>query len=184
MASIDALNEPVYNIEVEGEHCYRVGQRGLLVHPMSGANPGIRPDPKSTGDYYLAYDYLDSDFFITGMVDSWSDCLRFAIVNRIRSTGKRSLIPPEDFFDAMMAWFSVPIACIRGIWNDTDPEKTTNLNIFNTLLACGKTDVEAAKGTFTGRMALNYHYSNVTFGPFAPPNGPPPYKQVHVYFRK
>jgi hypothetical protein len=28
--------EPVYNIEVEGDHCYRVGQQGLLVHNASG----------------------------------------------------------------------------------------------------------------------------------------------------
>ncbi len=27
--------EPVYNIEVEGDHCYRVGQQGLLVHNAS-----------------------------------------------------------------------------------------------------------------------------------------------------
>jgi hypothetical protein len=27
--------EPVYNIEVEGDHCYRVGQQGLLVHNNS-----------------------------------------------------------------------------------------------------------------------------------------------------
>jgi RHS repeat-associated protein len=27
--------EPVYNIEVEGDHCYRVGQHGLLVHNAS-----------------------------------------------------------------------------------------------------------------------------------------------------
>jgi hypothetical protein len=29
--------EPVYNIEVEGDHCYRVGQQGLLVHNASEA---------------------------------------------------------------------------------------------------------------------------------------------------
>src|SRR5262249_11423908 len=27
--------EPVYNIEVEGDHCYRVGEQGLLVHNSS-----------------------------------------------------------------------------------------------------------------------------------------------------
>ena len=27
--------EPVYNIEVEGDHCYRVGEQGLLVHNAS-----------------------------------------------------------------------------------------------------------------------------------------------------
>jgi hypothetical protein len=30
--------EPVYNLEVEGDHCYRVGSLGLLVHNAS-ANP-------------------------------------------------------------------------------------------------------------------------------------------------
>jgi hypothetical protein len=27
--------EPVYNLEVEGEHCYRVGEQGVLVHNSS-----------------------------------------------------------------------------------------------------------------------------------------------------
>jgi hypothetical protein len=31
-----AVVEPVYNLEVEGDHCYRVGQQGLLVHNASG----------------------------------------------------------------------------------------------------------------------------------------------------
>ncbi len=30
-----AKTEPVYNIEVDGDHCYRVGQQGLLVHNAS-----------------------------------------------------------------------------------------------------------------------------------------------------
>jgi hypothetical protein len=36
--------EPVYNIEVEGDHCYRVGEQGLLVH---NASPGASSDPDS-----------------------------------------------------------------------------------------------------------------------------------------
>jgi hypothetical protein len=35
--------EPVVNIEVEGDHCYRVGQQGLLVHNMS--QPTGQPNP-------------------------------------------------------------------------------------------------------------------------------------------
>ncbi|MBY0230912.1 MAG: hypothetical protein K2W96_16625, partial [Gemmataceae bacterium] len=31
--------EPVYNIEVEGQHCYRVGEQGLLVHNASAVGP-------------------------------------------------------------------------------------------------------------------------------------------------
>src|SRR5262249_28311996 len=34
-AAADYPVEPVYNIEVEGEHCYRVGQQGILVHNTS-----------------------------------------------------------------------------------------------------------------------------------------------------
>jgi hypothetical protein len=32
--------EPVYNLEVEGDHCYRVGEQGLLVHNNSGPGGG------------------------------------------------------------------------------------------------------------------------------------------------
>jgi hypothetical protein len=31
--------EPVYNIEVDGDHCYRVGEFGLLVHNSSAGQP-------------------------------------------------------------------------------------------------------------------------------------------------
>jgi len=31
--------EPVYNLEVDGDHCYRVGEQGLLVHNASAAGP-------------------------------------------------------------------------------------------------------------------------------------------------
>jgi hypothetical protein len=37
--------EPVYNIEVEGHHCYRVGQQGLLVHNNSVDEPCASCDP-------------------------------------------------------------------------------------------------------------------------------------------
>jgi hypothetical protein len=44
--------EPVYNIEVEGDHCYRVGEQGLLVHNASvgncsGLDPSNRPQQKT-----------------------------------------------------------------------------------------------------------------------------------------
>ncbi len=29
------MHPPVYNIEVEGDHCYRVGEQGILVHNAS-----------------------------------------------------------------------------------------------------------------------------------------------------
>ncbi|VTS04834.1 hypothetical protein [Tuwongella immobilis] len=37
--------EPVYNIEVEGDHCYRVGEQGLLVHNSSVPCDQCKDDP-------------------------------------------------------------------------------------------------------------------------------------------
>ena len=39
-----AFVEPVYNIEVEGDHCYRVGEQGLLVHNASAKECGLFED--------------------------------------------------------------------------------------------------------------------------------------------
>jgi hypothetical protein len=39
--AIHGKPEPVYNIEVEGDHCYRVGQQGLLVHNASVRDKAI-----------------------------------------------------------------------------------------------------------------------------------------------
>ncbi len=36
---LDVREEPVYNVEVDGDHCYRVGEWGLLVHNTSDENP-------------------------------------------------------------------------------------------------------------------------------------------------
>jgi hypothetical protein len=45
--------EPVYNIEVDGDHCYRVGRRGLLVHNASTPcdNLGSRDRPKAVWNW-------------------------------------------------------------------------------------------------------------------------------------
>ena len=45
--TLRAQPEPVYNIEVDGDHCYRVGQQGLLVHntsPSPGETPVGKPE--------------------------------------------------------------------------------------------------------------------------------------------
>jgi hypothetical protein len=34
----------VYNLEVEGDHCYRVGEHGILVHNTSAPDPYCRPE--------------------------------------------------------------------------------------------------------------------------------------------
>jgi hypothetical protein len=58
--------EPVYNIEVEHSHCYRVGESGVLVHNMSGpADPQATPsqDPECNPDCDF-----DLPFFSTPMM--------------------------------------------------------------------------------------------------------------------
>ncbi|VTS04850.1 Uncharacterized protein OS=Planctomyces maris DSM 8797 GN=PM8797T_02084 PE=4 SV=1: PT-HINT [Tuwongella immobilis] len=47
--------EPVYNIEVEGDHCYRVGEQGLLVHNSSlQSNPSGQNDASAAACKTLA----------------------------------------------------------------------------------------------------------------------------------
>ncbi|MBI3407993.1 MAG: hypothetical protein HY040_06510 [Planctomycetes bacterium] len=45
--------EPVYNIEVEGDHCYRIGEQGILVHNASWYQETI--DQASPGLPYAQY---------------------------------------------------------------------------------------------------------------------------------
>jgi hypothetical protein len=47
--------EPVYNLEIEGDHCFRVGEQGLLVH-----NASAGPTPcDSLGERRRQYDYRE-----------------------------------------------------------------------------------------------------------------------------
>ena len=44
--------EPVYNIEVEGDHCYRVGELGILVHNLSNQCHIFSPQYFGVGGTY------------------------------------------------------------------------------------------------------------------------------------
>ena len=89
--------EEVYNLEVEGEHCYRVGEQGLLVHNASAPNQNIKEIPSQTSaTTYRAEDCSDSDFFIFGTVGS--GVLKFEVVRML--PGKTSSITGRKFFDA------------------------------------------------------------------------------------
>jgi hypothetical protein len=48
--ALRAGSEPVYNVEVEGDHCYRVGEQGLLVH-----NASVCPDKTELQAGYPTY---------------------------------------------------------------------------------------------------------------------------------
>lgn len=152
------------------------------------SNPPPTVDPLGTGPAsFHAFDAADPRFFIRGRIDTYADHLFFRIATRIPSTGEKSLIDPEEFFDAMMAHFGRqpgghPTA-IRGVWEDRDPDFATNLIRFHAALAAGDDEPTAATKTFTGRMAAKYNYTEVVFGVTDPPTGPP-YTKVNVHFRK
>jgi hypothetical protein len=154
-----------------------------------GSPPSLVVDPQgTTPTTFFAYDAADRRFYVRGRIDLHSDYLTFRIVTRILSTSERSAVNPEALFDAMMSHFSqqsggIPEA-IRGIWDSADPEFVTNLDRFNAALAAGNDEATAARATFTGRMATKYGYTTVVMGVTDPPNGPPPYTKVNVYFKK
>ena len=58
--------EPVHNIEVEGDHCYRVGEQGLLVHNASV--PLFNTDPKA---YKAAAEFFEN---LKKQPDNTVDC--------------------------------------------------------------------------------------------------------------
>ena len=41
--------EPVYNLEVDADHCYRVGRQGILVHNASDQSPICEPECEKVG---------------------------------------------------------------------------------------------------------------------------------------
>ena len=45
---MDTREEPVYNVEVDGDHCYRVSEHGLLAHNQSAPTPAPAA-PTATG---------------------------------------------------------------------------------------------------------------------------------------
>lgn len=153
------------------------------------SNPSIMVDGRGTSaTTFHAHDCNDKRFFIRGRIDTYSDYLSFRIATTILSSGDKSAIKPEEFFDAMMTHFRLQAgglpAAIHAIWDDADPEFVTNLARFNAALAAGADEEGAAGATFTGRMAKKYNYTTVVFGVTDPPNGPPPYRKVTVYFKK
>jgi hypothetical protein len=64
------IADPVYNIEVEGENCYRVGEAGTLVHNASGA-AGITSNP-CTNSYVVEAVDIDTAITCVGSQFPWT----------------------------------------------------------------------------------------------------------------
>lgn len=79
------------------------------------------------------------------------------VLNLGIETGPSTPRGAEMFAEAMKN-VGPEVIAIRGKWNPSMPD---NLNSFNQLLKEGKTFEEAARSTFTGKMAKRYGYSKV-----------------------
>lgn len=106
----------MYNVEVESDHCYRVGHEGLLVHPTSAgdpkvaliesAHPGIKIDLSATvGNTYRAVDRTrPNDFFLKA--DLVGGKFSFNVVT-VRTQTDRSTLSATELFATALEWFGV-----------------------------------------------------------------------------
>ncbi len=174
------LPAEVFNIEVDGDHVYSVGEQGLLVHNMS-ANPSIIPDPANTPAHYAATDCTNPQLGINGTLKG--GVLKFDIVT-VLPGNIRGAVSGKEFFAAMMDYFGVGnITTIRGVWI-SGADLDTNIDDFNKFVLSGSSDTDAAKKTWTGMRANDYGFVNASIDFKDPPKGPPPYIEVHARFTK
>jgi hypothetical protein len=134
---------------------------------------------------YRAEDGKDQRFFIQGRVKGGA--LSFTIRTRIHSTGERSTIPAQTFFDAMITHFmkeGTPFSIIRGEWSTFPVSYESNLVAFNNYVNAGDSQVVAAGKTFTGRMAANWGYRTIRIVRTTPPGATHNFTDVLVYFEK
>ncbi len=157
--------EPVYNLEVEGSHCYQVGESGVLVHNMS-ANSNLNV-VTATASAFRAEDCSNPRFYIFATLVS--GVLRFEVVAQLAS-GARGSVSGKEFFAAMMAHFGARVRIIEANWSRASG-LTTTTDQLNRATAAGLSVEDAAPLTWTGRRASEYGYDKVTVIHALPPRG-------------
>jgi hypothetical protein len=181
--TLRAEPEPVYNLKVEGGHCYRVGQQELLVHNASaGGNPNLNV-VQATPSVFEAVDCTNNQFCIKGTLAR--GLLKFTVVARLPS-GQTGAVSGTEFFDAMMAQFQSNVTKIEGHWI-AGVVLDTNIQQFNywTGPSGGNlSDQDAAKKTWTGQRAADYQFDNVTIIFKDPPHAPGNYIEVIAHFTR
>ncbi len=87
-------SEAVYNIEVEGDHCYRVGESGVLVHNVSDVCH-IFPEDHFNGDYSSSGgpDYVATPGGRTQRVE--------ARVCKLNTAKRKTLVRPRCWVDGL-----------------------------------------------------------------------------------
>jgi hypothetical protein len=177
-----AVVEPVYNLEVEGDHCYRVGQQGLLVHNASVLPDGMtRTTSETDNNHFRAEECGSPEFFIDGTLSGGA--VSFTVVAEAR--GRRGMFTGRRFFDAMLDHFGIRrVKVISAQWSDARPELRTNLDIFNRETKGGTTKGDAAFATHTGRWARARGFTVIVSLVTTPDDLPGGYEQVLVDFGK
>jgi hypothetical protein len=145
--------------------------------PANPNNPNIVVAPSTSPALYKATDRTNPDYFIKGTLAGGT--LEFTVVAKI--SGQTGSVSGQDFFAAMMAHFTVAaVQTIRGIWV-AGLDLDTNIEQFNTLTTQGMSDIDAAKGTWTGQRAKDYGFTNVKINWKDPPGDHPgQYTEVTV----
>jgi hypothetical protein len=183
--ALRAEPEPVYNIEVEGDHCYPVGEQGLLVYNAlaNPNNPNIVVDASVTSSsIYRATDCTNPNHSIRGTLGG-QGVLEFTLVGR--TPGQTSAVSGQDFVAAMMAHFGpANVKTIKGHWI-AGIDLGTNIDQFNALTRQGLSDIDAAKNVWTGQRAKDYGFLNVKIDFKDPPrNAPGQYVEVIASFTR
>jgi hypothetical protein len=174
--------EPGYTLEADGEHGYRVGEQGLLVHQMSQGNPPTQPNPAPgvlPGGFVL-----QTDVYPHWLATHPSDPTKYKLDAEVDSgvlgftikTPNGGMGVGTRLFAAMWASFGSQIKGIRGSWVQGDPANPdanldTNLKQFIAAYvkyrAAGMSVMDAQRraaldDTWTGKRAKGVGFKTVT----------------------
>ncbi len=144
--------------------------------PSPGGARNCSPDVRTaTPSEYELVNTAKQSNFILGELNGGE--LTFVIENMPKNR-------PQDgcfgqwMFDEMWKHFSGSVTVLVGKWTGEDSD---NLKDFNLLLLQGKTEMDAAWGTWTGKRAIAKGFKDVSIIQTNPPGGPP-HTTVEVKF--
>jgi hypothetical protein len=179
----------VYNLQFEGDHCYRVGQQGGLVQ---NASVGLIVPPANVTDGSCCPNItiaISSVFelknikkqmnFIHGELDIGE--LVFDVQNRPKNNPQDGC-PGKWMFEQMWSHFgSGIISVLLGFWTGPNSD---NLREFNSHVSTGKTKEQASWLTWTGMRATEKGFTKVVIDSTDPPSGSGPFTTVQVRFTR
>jgi hypothetical protein len=146
-----------------------------------GSEPPSNPDlliVSATASVFRAEDRTDKRFYLLATLGS--GLLRFEVVARLPDGAHRA-VKGKDFFRAMMDHFGAKVRIIEGEW-DASGGLTANIQQLNAATARGLSLDEAAALTWTGRMAAQFGFKNLTVIDAVPAAAQDTYRHVRVNF--